>query len=55
MLDEIPSVGPVRRNALLAKFGSVEAIKKATIEELMTVDGITESVAEKICEFFVKK
>lgn len=55
VLDEIPSVGPVRRNALLAKFGSVEAIKKATIEELMTVDGITESVAENICEFFVKK
>ena len=55
VLDKICGVGPTRRNALLAKFDSVDAIKKASIEELMTVPGITLSVAENIVKFFEGK
>ena len=52
VLDEIPGIGPARRNALLDHFGSVEKIKKAEKEELTAVKGITEKQAEKIREYF---
>ena len=52
VLDEIEGVGPVRRNALLARFGSVGAIKKAEMGELREVEGITEKVAKNIQEYF---
>lgn len=49
-LDEIEGIGPKRRKALLKKFGSLEAIRQATIEELLTVPGMTRSVAAKLKE-----
>lgn len=52
VLDEIPGIGPAKRNALLSHFGSVEKIKAATGEELCRVQGITESLAEKIIQYF---
>ena len=47
-LDEIDGIGEVKKQALLKQFGSVEEIKKAKIEELMKVKGITKELAEKI-------
>lgn len=47
-LDAIPGIGPTRRKALLAKFGSIEAIKNATLEELSSVKGITEEIAHAL-------
>ena len=47
-LDEIKGIGKVKKQALLKQFGSVEKIKKASIEELMQVKGITKELAEKI-------
>ncbi len=47
-LDEITGIGEVKKQALLKQFGSVEEIKKAKIEELMKVKGITKELAEKI-------
>ena len=47
-LDEIEGIGPVKKNALLKKFGSVENIKKASLEELTQVKGITREIAERI-------
>jgi excinuclease ABC subunit C len=47
-LDEIPGVGPARRAALLTKFGSVEQIKQATVEQLTEVKGISAKLAETI-------
>jgi excinuclease ABC subunit C len=47
-LDDIPGVGPTRKKALVRKFGSVRAIREASIEELLQVDGINRSVAEAI-------
>ncbi len=50
-LDNIPGIGPRRKRALLKHFGSVQAIQKATIEELAAVKGMTRSSARKIKEF----
>ena len=47
-LDEIEGIGPVKKKALLMKFGSVEKMGKASIEELMEVKGITKQIAKKI-------
>ncbi|MEO6196892.1 MAG: excinuclease ABC subunit UvrC [Dehalococcoidia bacterium] len=49
-LDEIPGVGPKRKKALLRKFGSVKAIKEATVEEIAATPGFTRTVAEKVRE-----
>ena len=51
-LEDIPGIGPKRRGELLAKFGSIKAIKNATYEELMEVDGMTSKAAESVLEFF---
>ena len=47
-LDEIEGIGPAKKKALLVKFGSVEEMSKASIEELMEVKGISKEMAEKI-------
>lgn len=47
-LDEIEGIGEVKKKALLRKFGSVEKIKEASIEEMMQVKGIQEALAKKI-------
>lgn len=51
VLDEIDGIGEVKKKALLKHFGSVEKIKKASIEELMEVKGITKDIAEEIVTF----
>lgn len=50
-LDEVPGIGPKRKAALLKHFGSVPAIRQASLEELMQVPGITRAAAEKVKEF----
>jgi excinuclease ABC subunit C len=47
-LDEIPGVGPKRKQALLRRFGSLRGIQQAATEELLAVPGITRAVAEQI-------
>ncbi len=47
-LDAIPGIGPRRRRALLEKFGSLDAIRDASIEELIQVEGMTRSAAQKL-------
>jgi excinuclease ABC subunit C len=51
-LDEIPGIGPTRKRALLRHFGTVKAIARAGIEDLLTVEGISESTAETIYDYF---
>jgi excinuclease ABC subunit C len=48
VLDRIPGIGPVRRKRLLQHFPNVEAIKKATLDELEAVPGINQKVAESL-------
>jgi len=47
-LDVIPGIGPARRKALLTKFGSIEKIRDATLEELTSVSGINLALAQSI-------
>ena len=49
-LDDIEGIGPAKKKLLLQTFGSVERIKNASIEELMQVKGITESLAKRLKE-----
>lgn len=49
-LDAIPGIGPRRRRALLARFGSLDQIRAASIEELLTVPGMTRAAAQKLKE-----
>ncbi len=46
----VPGIGPKRRRALLKKFGSVRAIKEASVEELVSVPGMTRQLAERVKE-----
>ena len=41
-------MGPSRKKALIRKFGSVKAIREASITELAAVDGISTKLAEQI-------
>ena len=47
-LDDIPGIGPGRRRALLTHFGSIKAMREATLEELTDVPGMTRPVAEAV-------
>jgi excinuclease ABC subunit C len=47
-LDSVPGIGPIKRRRLLAKFGSIEAIKQASVEELTAVPGITRADADML-------
>lgn len=51
-LDEVPGIGPARRQALLKKFGSLKNIKTASIEELSAVPGMNKKAAEMIYNYF---
>ena len=47
-LDYIAGIGEVLKSRLLKKFKSIKKIKNASMEELMTVDGINERIAKSV-------
>ncbi len=50
-LEQVPGIGPTRRKALLKAFGnSIDAIRSASIEDLMQVRGVTQEIAQSIKE-----
>jgi len=48
LLDELPGVGPARKRALIAHFGSPEAVVGASREELQAVPGLPAKVAREL-------
>lgn len=48
--DEVPGIGPKRKQALLKVFGSVRAVREAGVAELAAVGGMTASLARKVKE-----
>jgi excinuclease ABC subunit C len=48
--DGITGIGPKRRRALLKKFGSVQAIREASLEEMVATSGMTEKLARTVKE-----
>ena len=51
-LDEIPGIGPSRKKALLAHFGSAKAVRNAALADLEAVDGVSKAMAKRIFEWF---
>ena len=51
-LDDVPGIGAKRKKALLMYFGSADAVKQASVEELQKVEGISAKMAEDIYYFF---
>jgi len=54
-LDDVPGVGATRKRALLAHFGSAKAVARANLADLKAVDGISESIAQTLYDFFHDK
>ncbi len=51
-LDEIPGVGPERKRALLARFGSARAVSRAALADLERTEGVSTALARKIYDWF---
>ncbi len=51
-LDEIEGVGPGRKKALLHAFGSAKGVGRASVADLVKVEGINQPMAERIFAFF---
>ena len=51
-LQEIAGIGPTRKRALLLHFGTLKAIERASLTDLMEVDGISAETARRIYAFF---
>ncbi|ENZ9536808.1 TPA: excinuclease ABC subunit UvrC [Clostridioides difficile] len=55
ILDDIQGIGEKRKKSLLNHFKDVDAIKKATMEELLEVDGMNKSISDNVYNFFRKE
>jgi len=55
LLDEIAGLGEVRRNSLLTQFGSVSALRAATPQQIASVPGIGEKMAQSIFEQLISR
>ncbi len=53
-LDEIDGVGPGRKRALLHAFGSARGVSRASVADLVKVEGVNEALAQRIHGFFRK-
>lgn len=51
-LDGIPGIGPSRKKALLAHFGSAKAVERAALSDLEGVDGVSNAMAKRIYDWF---
>lgn len=54
-IDSIPGIGPKRRKALLKKFGSLQKVKEAGVEELTATEGMNRAAAETVIEWLQNK
>ncbi|MGA0597048.1 excinuclease ABC subunit UvrC [Enterovirga sp. CN4-39] len=51
-LDEIPGIGPARKRALLHHFGTMKAIQRAALDDLMRAPGVNAATARTVYDFF---
>ena len=54
-LAEIEGIGPAKAKLLLSHFGTLTAIKSATLDELTSISGISKAVADNIINYFNKR
>jgi excinuclease ABC subunit C len=51
LLDDCPGISPNKKRILLEKFGSVARLKKATLDEIAAIPGISQKTAAALLEF----
>jgi excinuclease ABC subunit C len=51
-LDEIPGIGPSRKRALLHHFGTMKAIERAALEDLVRAPGVNAATARTVYDYF---
>tara|TARA_R110000868_G_scaffold106587_2_gene292218 strand:- start:3302 stop:5194 length:1893 start_codon:yes stop_codon:yes gene_type:complete len=51
-LDDVPGIGPSRKKALLAHFGSAKSVRNAALADLEAVDGVSKAMAKRIHDWF---
>lgn len=51
-LNQIPGIGPRRRQQLLQRLGSVEKIRQASVTELMLTGGLSQALAQTVYQYF---
>jgi excinuclease ABC subunit C len=54
-IEDIPGIGPARRKALLKQFHSLQAVLKASLDELLAVPGMTRPAAEAVISWAAEK
>ncbi|HET9620868.1 MAG TPA: excinuclease ABC subunit UvrC [Kofleriaceae bacterium] len=54
-LDTIPGIGATRRQRLLKHFGSVRAVRQASVDELARAPGMTRKAAEQVSQYFAAR
>ena len=52
LLDQIQGIGKQRKRALLNHFGSARAVESASLEDLKSIEGIEDNIANKIYNYF---
>ena len=50
--DRIGGIGPSRKRALLAHFGSAKAVSRAGVTDLAAVEGVSKAMAQKVYDHF---
>ena len=51
-LDEVPGIGPARKRALLMHFGTAQAVRNASLDDLQRAPGVSSGVAQAVYDFF---
>ncbi|MAJ30562.1 MAG: excinuclease ABC subunit C [Gammaproteobacteria bacterium] len=51
-LESIDGIGPSKKRNLLTQFGGIQEVKRASVEDLLSVDGINKNLAKKIFNYF---
>jgi excinuclease ABC subunit C len=51
-LESIEGIGPVKKKNLIRQFGGIQEVKRASVEDLMTINGINKPLANRIYNFF---
>jgi excinuclease ABC subunit C len=55
VLEEIPGIGPKRRQRLLKQFGGLQELSRAGVEDIASVEGVSKTLAEQIYQAFHDK
>ena len=55
ILDDCPGISQNRKNLLLAKFGSVKRLRKASVEDISAIEGIGPRLAENLVAFLKRR